>query len=333
MTLNDFILQKAAHIYGVSGGNLSPLKGGFTNHVFQYNHTGKDFVLRIITPDAEIDTKSAMANMAWQKFLSRNHASVAKPTPSIENHLIEVIDYLGETYIVSACEKVPGVLSETLPVDKWNDALFRALGKTVGKMHALAAVYHPISNALKRPNWDNSPNIFNPDYPDDPDLDLVYQSRNAILGQLADFPIDTDNFGLIHCDLHFANFFVDAQNNIITIFDFDDCAYGWFVMDIATLLLDLCVVYSNSDKEAFAESFLNNFLKGYQTEKSLNSLWFSRLPVFLKLLESSLYIDVYKYWNPDEQDSWVGKFMPNRKLSIEENIPFFNLNFSQFLPG
>lgn len=332
MKLDDIVLQAAAQKYGINDNNLIPLKGGLTNFVFQYNRAGKDLVLRILTPEAEIDHSTIHANMAWLNFLAQNDVSVAKPVPSIENKLIEVLDFSGESYFVFSCEKAVGVLSETLPVDQWNDPLFQTLGKTVGKMHKLATSYIPTSNIIKHPEWDHSENIFNPNCPTDPELTLIYQRREAIIAQLADFNKDKENFGIIHSDLHFANFFVDPQNETITIFDFDDCTYGWYIMDIATLLLDLCVVYSKSNKEAFAANFMHNFLSGYLAEKNLDNLWISRIPVFLKLLENSLYIDVYRYWDPDKHDSWVGKFMPGRKTSIEENLPFVNLNFSQFLP-
>jgi amicoumacin kinase len=332
MTLHKNILQAAAQKYGVSVQNLIPLKGGLFNHVYQFTQAGNEYVLRITPPNNDNDLFATTAILAWQNFLVQNGASVTKPLPSNENQWVEVIDDNSDLYFVTAFEKAPGILSETMPLDRWDALLFQALGKTVGKMHALATSYVPASDSLKRPNWEIRGNIFNPDCPPDNELELVYQRRNTLLGQLAEFPKDSDCYGMIHCDLHFANFFVDAPNNSITIFDFDDCAFGWYLMDIATLLLDLCVVYSHADKDVFAAQFLNNFLKGYRTEKNIDASWITRLPVFLKFLESSLYIDVYRYWNPDDHDSWVSKFMPNRKISIEENLPYINLNFAQFLP-
>jgi Ser/Thr protein kinase RdoA (MazF antagonist) len=331
MTLDNSILQAATQKYGVSVQNLIPLKGGFSNHVYQFTRAGNEYVLRITPPNNDSNLIAATAILAWQNFLVQNHASVTKPLPSHENHWVEVIEYNSEPYFITAFEKAPGILSETMPLEQWDEGLFQELGKTVGKMHALAVTYIPASNSLKRPHWDHNDNLFNPNCPHDSKLENIYQRRDAIIGQITDFPKDSDGYGMIHCDLHFANFFVDPKNHIITIFDFDDCAYGWYVMDIATLLFDLCVVYSHTDKEAFATLFLDNFLKGYLTEKSLSAAWITHLPVFLKLLESSLYIDVYRYWNPDDHDSWSSKFMPNRKYSIEKNLPYINLDFSQFL--
>lgn len=43
-------------------------------------------------------------------------------------------------------------------------------------------------------------------------------------------------------------------NKEITIFDFDDCVYGWFVMDIATLLFDILVVYQGAAKGELASN-------------------------------------------------------------------------------
>ncbi len=332
MTLDKNILQAAAQKYGVPLRGLTPLKGGSFSHVYQFSQGSKELVLRITPPDEDIDLPAATSILAWQSFLAQNGATVTKPVQSADNRFIEVIDSSPERYLVSAFEKAPGILSETMPLEQWDAPLFQALGKTVGKMHALAVTYTLASNVQKRPDWDKSGNIFNPDCPEIDELEVVYQRRNALLAQLADFPRNPECYGMIHCDLHFANFFVDANSKTITVFDFDDCAYGWYLMDIATLLLDLCVVYSHADKEVFATNFLGNFLKGYRTEKTMDASWIIRLPLFLKLLESSLYIDVYRYWNPHDPDSWVSKFMPNRKISIEENLPYINLNFTQFLP-
>jgi len=119
---------------------------------------------------------------------------------------------------------------------------------------------------------------------------VIAEKRAEVIREL---PKDKDGYGLIHTDLHFANFFVDVETGTVTIFDFDDCAYGWYVMDIAMTLLDAMVVHAGTDRavstEAFAAAFLKSYLRGYTAEAPMSAFRASQLLHFLKLLEIGLY--------------------------------------------
>ena len=99
---------------------------------------------------------------------------------------------------------------------------------------------------------------------------------------------------LTHMDLHFGNFFVGIHSQRVTLFDFDDCAYGWYIMDIAMLLFDVLVVYDQPDHQQFGQRFLTNVLRGYIPSMPDSAFWVEQLPLFLKLLEISLFITLYR---------------------------------------
>jgi len=134
-------------------------------------------------------------------------------------------------------------------------------------------------------------------------------------------------FGLVHCDLHFGNFFLETHKQIITLLDFDDCAYGWFVMDIAVPLFDILVLYTARKKEKYGQDFLRNFMTGYLAENPLSMFWLEQLPLFLKLVEINVYDLVAKSY-PDPADEWVMKFMPGRQKRLENDTPYTDLNYS-----
>ena len=112
----------------------------------------------------------------------------------------------------------------------------------------------------------------------------------------------------------------------ITLFDFDDCCYGWFVMDIAMPLMDFLVLYPGIERERVAVRFLSSFLRGYLPQHPLDADWLQQLPVFLKLLESGLYYQVHAFAKSFPPDSWVGKFMAGRRECIENGMPFVELD-------
>ena len=138
---------------------------------------------------------------------------------------------------------------------------------------------------------------------------------------------------LIHGDLHCANLFVNPVDHSFTPFDFDDCCYGWFAMDIAMSLFDLLVLYPGADRTGFANRFLQGYLKGYLHENNLEGFWIERLPLFLKLLEVEIYAMLAGDYSADENDSWSSRFMAGRAKRIEDNVPYIDIDFAEFEAG
>jgi len=144
-----------------------------------------------------------------------------------------------------------------------------------------------------------------------------------------DLPRGPDSYGLIHADLHTANLCVDTTSGLVTPFDFDDCCYGWYVMDIAMSLFDVVVLYGEACKRGFAQEFMGAYLSGYVEERWLDPLWVKRLPLFLKLLEIGVYILVERSYELGTNDSWVQRFMPGRRERIVDDVPFVDLPFAE----
>jgi Ser/Thr protein kinase RdoA (MazF antagonist) len=92
-------------------------------------------------------------------------------------------------------------------------------------------------------------------------------------------------------------------------------------------LLDASVLRASADIEAFANmhefahAFLTPYLRGYRSAHPLDPEWLAHLPLFLKLLEIGLYLMVADDYHPQDTDSWIGKFMANRRARIESDVP------------
>ncbi|MGC9396043.1 MAG: phosphotransferase enzyme family protein [Anaerolineae bacterium] len=328
---NAPFLDAAARRYGVSDADLTPMVGGHVTHVYSFTKDGKAYVLRITPPNEEISLHAMRAILPWMYFLAEGGASVAAPVLSQNGNLIELIEQDGQTYIAVAFERAPGIRGEELTFDQWNDALFECLGKTAGKMHALAKRYTPSSADLRRPEWNVATNCYHPSEELLPSEAIVAEKQARLFAYVQTLPRDRDNYGMIHADLHGGNFFVDVATNTVTVFNFDDCAYGWYVMDIAMSVFDMLVLYPGTDRKAFTIRFLQSYLKGYLTKNALDAFWLGQLPQFLKLLEIGVYAQVYAYHDPADTESWVGKFMANRKFRIEHDVPYIDLDFEHLL--
>lgn len=319
-------IESITKLYNLTPSQLTPVTGGHFSWVYEFSQGDQACILRITPPNSDLDLPGMRSILEWLAFLSSQGGPAPVPIRSENKKLIEVVQFQEKTYIAVAFEKSPGILAEGMSPEDWNDELFQALGQTVGKCHLLAQKYLPPVE-FRRPEWFEGDSCFNPRTSlihADP---IILEKRSKVISLIQKLPKDQENYGLAHLDLHFGNFFIDTNTLEITLFDFDDCAYGWYIMDIAMLLFDVLVLYRGKNSQQFGKNFLVHLLNGYYTHMPKNVFWIRQLPAFLKLLEIGVYLMLYQDYDPSTSDEWVSKFMPGRKYRIENEIPYIDLDF------
>jgi Ser/Thr protein kinase RdoA (MazF antagonist) len=239
--------------------------------------------------------------------------------------------HYGTRYTLTVFEKAEGRLAENILPSEWSNDMFRSIGQAVGKFHRISATYHPDRHAPTRPKWFDGYEIHNAVEKLGNSTDPARDKLACLIRDLQRLPMTAPDFGLIHDDLHFANFLIHSDHTV-TIIDFDDCAYGWFAMDVAMALFDVLVLYnptSDKDGQQFTRIFLSSYLEGYRQEYDLPILWQNQIPKFLKLKELCIYADLIDLTDPALPDSWVGRFMCNRAARIAEDAPYVDIDFSR----
>lgn len=104
------------------------------------------------------------------------------------------------------------------------------------------------------------------------DVALLDRARDGIERALAAFGQGADRYGLTHGDFLPENLL--REGDAVRIIDFDDCGFGWHVMDIATSLLFLL-------GEPHYEDAYAGFVEGYRSERALPDEHLAMLPLFL----------------------------------------------------
>ncbi|MBN2550296.1 MAG: phosphotransferase [Anaerolineales bacterium] len=207
-------LSIIALLYGVKPALLHPLSGGHTAQVYDFPYMGKFGVLRILKPGLDIDLASMQAVQAWLTYLAVCGGPVSPPIPSIHGRTLEQVEVDGQEYLVEAGEMASGVLAEELPQEQWSEALFHSLGQAVGLYHRIAMHYQLRRPELRRPEWRANLNCFNPSADELAQASpAVLAKRQQTLARLEHLPRDEESWGLAHLDLHFGNFYVDAEKN------------------------------------------------------------------------------------------------------------------------
>jgi amicoumacin kinase len=340
--MDPMLLSIACTLYNTSPNELIPLSGGHYNAVYQFplHHSSqvaetievpvqdKFAILRIGVEDCPVNQTWGM--LEWVNYLAQNGAPVSVPIPSINHHLLESLMHYGMRYTLTAFKKAEGTLAENIPPSEWNGALFINIGRAAGKMHSTSASYHPSRPVLTRPQWFDADEIHEATDKLANTTDPAREKLTSLIQELQHLPTSPTDFGLIHGDLHFANFIIQPGGQA-TIFDFDDCVYGWFAMDIAMALFDVLVLYNatrEEEKQQFASFFLSNYLSGYRQENDLSLFWQNQIPKFLKLKELCIYATLIGHTENALPDSWVGRFMRDRTERVAKDIPYVNIDLA-----
>jgi Ser/Thr protein kinase RdoA (MazF antagonist) len=317
---NEQILDEALARYGIAKDNVR-LLDGFESFIYEYEKSGEGYILRI-SHSSRRTSGMIGGEVEWLNYLADNGVPAARAVPSDGGQLVEVIN-AGDTYFSAVSfEKAPGTHPSR---EEWRAGLPGKLGQIMGRMHALTKRYQPSEARFKRPEWDEELEGFAEKYLP-PSETKVIEKINALMAYLHTLPRDDESYGLVHTDMHGGNFFVDDGK--ITLFDFDDCQYAWFVYDIA-LALFYVLSHNCVSKEdiAWAKDFLEQFMEGYNRENHIAPEWLKQIPYFLKLREMDLYVVIHRSFDLDDLDPWCASFMDNRKYKIENDVPYVDMSF------
>lgn len=326
MEISDSVLQSGARRFSVNTATLH-LLGGMDGVVYGYKRDGALFVLKFTpTPAERIPT--LRAKLDFVSYLGAHGVSVAKPVPSVDGELIEVIDAGSHAppdtlYAVTSSERAPG--EQAFKAGEWNDRLFEEWGRVIGQMHRLTRHYdeqRTWPDGLVG-NWEAEHQSFAQWCEDD-----AVRDQWLVLGdQLRALPRDRDAFGLIHNDPHPFNFMVSKTDGglRLTFFDFDVCNYHFFMTDVGIAMYHalLATRPRSESAGAFARRFLQHFMQGYSRENSLAEVWVARLPMFLKYRQMLLHTVFSHEWQ--HPSTGQADTLRQWRRSIVEGTPVVDL--------
>jgi len=317
---NESILAEASRRFDLT--ILEPLDG-FENQIFAGQIANQKVALRI-AHDLHRTPDMVQGEIEWINYLADHGVSVPRALPSREGQVVEVISAAdGSQFSAVAFEWAPGQPPRR---EDWEAGLLRKVGQLLGQMHRLTRSFEPSAPRYRRPDLLVEAADFEQYLPlVEP---VIGERYRETVGALRTLPRPDDAYGLIHQDAHGGNFFV--QDGKITIFDFDDCLYGWFVYDLAMAWMYVLPLDCRTPEQIeFARRSLGELLEGYAQEYNLAPHWLREMPVFLKLREIDLYIAIHRSLDLNNLDPWCARYMENRKTKIETRQPFVDLDWSK----
>lgn len=330
------VLEPAARLFGTSKDRLDKFDDyeGCANLVYYYENAGQLRILRLsYRPDRNV--KLIKAELHFIMYLSNGGMRVSQPVTSVYGNLIEVIPTAGLDFIAVSFVKGKGIripdnqyrYREGVPLQEY----FQNWGQVLGKMHRLAKTYLPLSTSIKRPEWHQWEYYSRFAYSEQ--MPLIDKKYNQLIAELHSLPQDADSYGLIHNDFNDGNFTVDYDNGDITVFDFDDCCYFWFMYDIACAWeggIGRVMFRPLSERRDFMARYMEHVMTGYTRENTLSDEWFARLPLFLRLIQMQELIHFAQYL--DEPDADIQAGLRYKIHCIENDIPYLGFFDPVFSP-
>lgn len=319
--INDQLVRKAAAQW--SGRGKIELLDDVANFVYQFRSDNHWKILRI-THSSHRSENQILAELDWVNFLADHTVSVAKPCSS-KNHRLTEIFHVDDTYFTAVVfEFAPGQLIENADPAEWNPNLFRSMGRIIGSMHRIAKVYDPIHLHQRRPQWYEVDLIRNARQYLPPEQMQAAEELEDILTQFRQLPTSPDDYGLVHNDVNPTNFHV--ENGKITLFDFDDCAYNWFINDIAVAIPLYSSMFKEPDWETRLCEYIVWFMQGYEEENHLDDKWLNLLPTCMRLQNLITLVAMHQANVPGSQ---YHSFYEVVLKTYREGHPLFDYDFRE----
>lgn len=196
--------------------------------------------------------------------------------------------------------------------------IYRGVGRIAAQIHSHSAVWQPPADFV-RPHWDREGCLgeralwgpwFQLDALGGPDRSRLAAAVEVIDGTLRRYGANPQVYGMVHCDFVPENLIEDGGR--VTLIDFDDSGYGWYLWELATAVF----WYLGTPEYRPA---LEGYVSGYREVRPLSDDELRLLPQFL-LMRALVYMG----WMQTRRTQQTARLMTARvcelSLAIAEHV-------------
>lgn len=253
------LVSESLKLWEETVGGTAVLINVSENHTFRIDGAdGSRHVLRLHRPHYQSRT-AINSELAWLGALAATTDIPApRPLPGRDGELLQEV----------APDRFAALFRFEAGREPQPDEDLVALFATLGRYAAMAHLHvenweqperfvRPIWDAigLLEPaglwgDWRKAPHV------EGEVLEDLLALDEALRQRLHAYGTDIDRFGLIHADMRLGNLLVDGER--VTLLDFDDCGFGWFLYDLAA---SLSFFETSPQVPALIRSWLNAYMQ------------------------------------------------------------------------
>ena len=295
------IIRAGKELYRMEGYEFMPVSDheGGRNRIWICTEKGeKKYILRASETEDRTE-QDYLAETEFVHYLAMNSAPVADVIPSVNGRTVECVEEEGKKVYISLFAYAKGMLMYDNGYRYRNGApleeYFYNTGKALGAIHRLSRQYQPVHRRYAF--FDK----YHMDYIDRLIPDRYSELKQAIARRLEIYralPVSEDVFGLVHFDFCDGNYHVDMNTGGITVFDFDNCIYCWYMFDLAHVWTHGVGWYRHiPDPEKRMEGMKHYFdtvLEGYRSETDVPDEMLKKLPLFIDMTIIENVVDEFE---------------------------------------
>ncbi|WP_405132361.1 phosphotransferase [Paenibacillus sp. FSL H8-0317] len=339
---NTHILALVSELFDLEGYDIQlipPHEGG-RNVVYTCEQKGrKSLILRVsFLPDRK--RADYMAELEYVRYLFEHGASVSNVVSSKKGHLLEEITYDEHTFFVCMFVKAKGKLlvenhyqyREGVPLSEY----YYNSGKVLGRMHQLSKGYTPVHrrhHLIDNYSGEYIDNLVPESFP------LLKEKMVELLYTLQGLDANKETFGMIHFDYNDGNYSIDFDTGQITVYDFDNSCFGWYMYDLADLWthgVGWIQFEPNADKrKQFMDDYFQTALAGYTSETKIEDSMLEKLPLFIQVTLLENILGQFEEMQRAGEELEANEELLYLITCLEEDIPykgFFHEMYSNEAP-
>jgi Ser/Thr protein kinase RdoA (MazF antagonist) len=324
-----YLLPIVSELYGLGGyeTRLVEAHDGGRNVVYACEKEGDDPKILRIAFLNDRSREDFLAEVEYIRYLFKHGGSVSDVISSRKGNLLEEITHNNHTFYVCLFEKAGGKrlvenhyrYREGVPITEY----YYNCGKVLGKLHQISKGYTPVHHRYRF--FDK----YNAEYIDQlipGSLPLLKEKLAELLKTLEGLGRNGESYGMVHFDYNDGNYSIDFDTGQITVFDFDNACYCWYMFDLAGLWISgVGWIQSEPDagkREKFMDDYFETVLAGYRSETKIDDSMLDKVPLFIKVSIMENIVDAFEVMRNNGEEPECDEWLSYRIKCLEEDIPY-----------
>ena len=132
-------------------------------------------------------------------------------------------------------------------------------------------------------------------------------------------------YGMVHFDFNDGNYFIDFDTGQITLFDFDNSCFCWYLFDLAAIWENgtgWAYHLSASERKGFMDDYFKTVLEGYKSETNIDDAVLDDLDLFLKVNLVEALVSHFECLRDGDNGGIDEEWVTNAVKCIEEDLPY-----------
>ena len=193
----------------------------------------------------------------------------------------------------------------------------------MGKLHQLSKEYIPLHSRYSFFDKFNESYI-NQLIPDS--LPLLKIKLQELIKTLKNLDRNSEVFGMIHFDYNDGNYSIDFNTGQITVYDFDNSCFGFYMYDLADLWTHgagWIQFEPDADKrKKFMNDYFQTVLAGYRSETHIDDVILDQLPLFINTTIMENIVDAFEVMHHNGEKPECDEELSYLIRCMEDDIPY-----------